>query len=51
LYSKNELINWYDENIVKTKTINIIKECIKRKIKQNTVAPTVIFNDSHLLDS
>ena len=32
LYSKNELINWYDENIVKTKTINN-KTIYKKKDK------------------
>ena len=30
MYSKNELINWYNENIVKTKTINL-KHNIKER--------------------
>ena len=34
MYSKNELINWYNENIVKTKSINF-KTIYKRKIKLN----------------
>ena len=34
MYSKNELINWYNENTVKTKSINF-KTIYKRKIKLN----------------
>ncbi len=32
MYSKNELINWYDENIVKSKSINL-KTIYKKKDK------------------
>ncbi len=46
LYSKNEFINWYNENIVKTKTINyrtIYKK--KDKAKYFEVVPN-FFNET-----
>ncbi len=45
MYSKNELINWYDENIIKTKTINNKKIYIKDKTKYFEEIPK-LFNET-----
>ncbi len=50
MYSKNDLINWYNENIIKTKSINN-KQYIKRKIKKNILNnyPNILMKQQNII--
>ncbi len=43
MYSKNELIDWYNENIIKINLL-IIKQCIKKD--KNICRTTKYFNET-----